>query len=296
LISMNLQDYEEQIRLHDTWTAPLIFSNKEEADEAATEILKYLAGESGRSLYLPSKTADQRKLIRSLLNIRQPAELPVDIRNTLDRLLWTQRVESGIIEQNDIPSIHEAFGYKQCNGDVLALWWGDITCLEVDAIVNAANEELLGCFGPLHYCIDNAIHSAAGPQLRNDCDTIMQIQGRNELPGCAKITRAYNLPAKFVIHTVGPIVQGSLMEHHKVLLTSSYTACLDVAAEIDRIKSIAFCCISTGVYGFPQEEAAPLAVAAIKRWLDSYPKRFEKVIFDVYTDRDYELYRRIFSA
>jgi O-acetyl-ADP-ribose deacetylase (regulator of RNase III) len=176
------------------------------------------------------------------------------------------------------------------------LWQGDITQINADAIVNAANKYMLGCFQPLHACIDNAIHSAAGPQLREDCDVIMSFQGELEETGGAKITRGYNLPAKFVVHTVGPIVpKGTeLTEIQKAELASCYKSCLEVANEIGEIKTIAFCAISTGVFGFPKPEAAIIAVETINEWLNTHPNYFEKIIFNVFSEEDYKEYLNVF--
>jgi O-acetyl-ADP-ribose deacetylase (regulator of RNase III) len=174
-----------------------------------------------------------------------------------------------------------------------ALWQGDITELKVDAIVNAANDTLLGCFKPFHACIDNAIHAGAGPRLREDTAIIMGIQGSSEEPGQAKITRAYHLPSRFVLHTVGPIFHGNpedIPEGEKALLSSSYRSCLDLASEVSAIRSVAFCSISTGVYGFPAIPAATIAVKAVDQWLLDHPGRFDLVIFDLFSKRDYDIY------
>jgi O-acetyl-ADP-ribose deacetylase (regulator of RNase III) len=163
----------------------------------------------------------------------------------------------------------------------------------VDAIVNAANDALLGCFKPFHACIDNAVHAAAGPRLRADAAIIMGIQGSSEETGRAKITRAYHLPSRFVLHTVGPIFQGNpedIPEDEKGLLSSSYRACLDLAAEVSAIRSIAFCSISTGVFGFPALPAARIAVKTVDQWLLDHPKRFDLVVFDLFSKRDYNIY------
>ena len=177
------------------------------------------------------------------------------------------------------------------------MWQGDITKLHTDAIVNAANKQMLGCFQPLHACIDNAIHSTSGPQLRDDCEIIMSTQGELEETGNAKITRAYNLPSRFVLHTVGPIVQSGTMltEQQKDELASCYISCLEVANEIENIKTIAFCAISTGVFGFPKSEAAHIAVNTVNKWLTTYPNHIEKIIFNVFSEGDYQEYLKVFT-
>ena len=169
------------------------------------------------------------------------------------------------------------------------LWRGDITTLEVDAIVNAANSALLGCFSPNHGCIDNAIHTFAGVQLRLACHAIMQAQGHEEPTGTAKITPGFNLPARYVLHTVGPIVSGRLSDTHCDLLASCYESCLKLAAE-NSLKSVAFCCISTGVFGFPQKEAARIAVDTVTAFQKEHPI---DVVFNVFKEADLRLYQAL---
>ena len=173
----------------------------------------------------------------------------------------------------------------------LVLWQGDITRLKADAIVNAANSALLGCFHPCHGCIDNAIHSAAGLQLREACFQLMQAQGRPEPNGRAKLTRGYNLPASYVLHTVGPIVRGRVTGRDRAELTACYRACLELAAE-HHLRSVAFCCISTGEFHFPNREAAQLAVAAVTEFLQQTTS-IQKVIFNVFKDADAAIYRAL---
>ena len=176
------------------------------------------------------------------------------------------------------------------DGD-LYLWQGDITRLAVDAIVNAANSALLGCFQPLHYCIDNAIHTYAGLDLRNCCNEIMQKQGHPEPTGQAKMTPGFNLPCQYVLHTVGPIVDGRLTQTHCDQLASCYRACLTLAEE-NGCGSIAFCCISTGVFGFPKQEAAEIAVRTVKDYKQAHQSRI-KVIFNVFKGEDYAIYQAL---
>ncbi|MBV5267165.1 MAG: macro domain-containing protein, partial [Burkholderiaceae bacterium] len=179
----------------------------------------------------------------------------------------------------------------------IALWQGDICTLKADAIVNAANNQMLGCFQPFHQCIDNVIHAAAGPRLREDCALIMDEQKKQknihfEETGCAKITRAYHLPARFILHTVGPIYESPTQHATSAeLLSSCYTACLETAAEIPGIRSLTLCCISTGVFGFPNEAAAQIAINSVTRWLEAHPQRFSQVIFNVFLDKDMSIYR-----
>ena len=175
--------------------------------------------------------------------------------------------------------------------DGIYLWQGDITTLRCDAIVNAANSGLTGCYQPCHNCIDNCIHTYAGIQLRNACSDIMEKQGYEEPMGKAKITPAFNLPCKYVLHTVGPIVQGHLTKEHEELLASCYRSCLKLADE-NGVKSVAFCCISTGVFMFPNERAAEIAVQTVRDYRREKNSGIE-VIFNVWKDVDYEIYREL---
>ncbi|WP_005037156.1 protein-ADP-ribose hydrolase [Holophaga foetida] len=278
-----LQAYRDLVAIDLPWSRPCPCEG-EEAQAVLERVLDFLgAGEGFR---------EPRRLLRGLLNRRPPGNWSEELLVELDRLLWAERLAGGWVEADALPSVRESFGYGASGR--LILWRGDITRLGVDAIVNAANSELLGCFSPLHACIDNAIHSAAGPRLREDCARIMALQGEPEPTGTAKLTRAYNLPSRFVLHTVGPIVQGRLTAEHRRLLASCYTACLDLAAQVEEIRTLAFCGISTGVFGFPAEEAAPIALETVSRWLERYPDRFKSILFNVYTEEDHERYRRLF--
>jgi len=193
-----------------------------------------------RGVQIPQDKDSKRRLFRALCNIREPLPVSEEFLKAQDVELQRQLQEKGIVRLEDIP------------GGSIRLWQGDITQLQIDAIVNAANSEMLGCFHPLHGCIDNAIHSAAGVQLRLECADLMQALGHPEPTGAAKITKGYNLPAKYVIHTVGPIVQGmEPTDQNKENLASCYRSCLQLA-EANGLKSIAFCCISTGEFRFPK--------------------------------------------
>lgn len=227
----------------------------------------------------------QRRLLRSLMNVRPPQPLNADYLKLQDELLAAEREEKGIVGLDEV---------QPTNTPGIYLWQGDITRLAVDAIVNAANSALLGCFCPCHGCIDNAIHSAAGLQLREECSRIMQAQGYEEPTGRAKITGAYNLPAAYVLHTVGPIVQGRVTGRDREQLQSCYRSCLALAAE-KKLKSIAFCCISTGEFHFPNQAAAEIAVATVKEFLDRSNSGI-KVIFNVYKDLDYKIYRDLLGS
>ena len=206
-------------------------------------------GASARDLWLA---------FRALVNVREPWPADRDLLAAQDELL------QGLIAETGITAVEDTAASPL--DARLRLWRGDITTLATDAIVNAANDGMTGCWAPLHYCIDNAIHTFAGIQLRLECARLMQEQGHPEPTGHAKVTPAYNLPSRHVIHTVGPIANGRPTQEHRALLASSYRACLDAAAQTDD-SSVAFCCISTGVFGFPSEQAAPLAVEAVRTWL-----------------------------
>lgn len=229
----------------------------------------------------PQDEPGQRRLLRSLMNVRPPMPLRQDFLAMQDELLAAETAENGVVDAHSLPSA--------ANHPRLALWQGDITRLKVDAIVNAANSALLGCFCPCHGCIDNAIHSAAGLQLRDECNEIMQRQGHPESNGRAKLTKGHNLPAKYVLHTVGPIVQGRVAQRNRKDLASCYRSCLELAAERG-LKSVAFCCISTGEFHFPNREAAKIAVQTVTDFL-RHDTSIQKVIFNVFKDIDAEIYR-----
>ena len=224
-----------------------------------------------------------RRLLRALMNIRPPLPLDPDFLRLQDALLSAEREERGVVDAAALP---EAPGRPG-----IALWQGDITRLRADAVVNAANSTLLGCFHPCHGCIDNAIHSAAGLQLRDACARLMEVQGHPEPTGTAKLTGGCNLPARHVLHTVGPIISGPLTNADRAALASCYTACLSLAAE-HGLHSVAFCCISTGEFRFPRGEAAGIAVDTVTRFL-SRPTSIRKVIFNVFQDADAALYRAL---
>lgn len=241
-----------------------------------------LLEERSHDVVLPEDPADQWALFRALVNTRPPAPAPDGFLELQDVLLENILAYRGVTRLADI----EPFGETPH----IRLWRGDITTLATDAIVNAANSQMLGCFVPGHHCIDNAIHTFAGIQLRLECARMMEGQHYPEPTGVAKVTDAFNLPSRCVIHTVGPIAEEFATETDKALLANCYTACLDAAVKAG-CKSIAFCCMSTGVFGFPRDEAAAIAVATVKDWLASHEQAIE-VIFNVFTEKDRELYER----
>lgn len=231
----------------------------------------------------PAEVPEKQKVLRALMNLHSGEGLSREFFALQDAELTEQNEKKGRVEVSGIPpsplSPH------------LRVWRGDITRLAVDAIVNAANSQLLGCFHPLHNCIDNIIHSCAGLQLRAECRRLMEAQGYEEPVGSAKITRAYNLPARWVLHTVGPVVEGSRPTPQQCRqLASCYTSCLELARE-HGLDSLAFCCVSTGVFHFPQKLAAEIAVQTVCDVMGQKP--FATVIFDVFTDTDEALYRTL---
>lgn len=239
-----------------------------------------------QEISIPAQSDEQRRLLRALMNVRPPAPVADDVLQVQDEYLRRELAAKGITDIDDLSPISPG----------IYLWQGDITTLRVDAIVNAANSGMTGCYQPNHNCIDNAIHTFAGVQLRLKCAQIMQEQGYEEPVGRAKVTPAYNLPSHNIIHTVGPMTKGNPTLEQRKQLTQCYISCLDAACEA-KAKSVAFCCISTGVFGFPQQEGAQIAVQAVKAWLDSRtagePGTDRHVIFDVYTEQDENFYRAI---
>lgn len=232
-------------------------------------------------MQIPGRCEEQKMLLRSLMNIRMPGELSEEFLQIQDAYLSEENAGRGIVTLAEI---------QELSTD-LYLWKGDITRLQVGAIVNAANSGMTGCYQPCHSCIDNCIHTYAGIELRNYCNAIMQRQGYEEPTGQAKITPAFNLPCDYVIHTVGPIVSGKLTAAHENLLKSCYESCLKIAEE-HQVQSIAFCCISTGVFMFPNERAAEIAVQTVKAHKQQFHSKI-KVIFNVFKDEDEQIYRRL---
>ncbi len=232
-----------------------------------------------QSITIPSDEAEQRQLLRGLFNVRMPGRIGNEFLRIQDEYLQEETRQKGVTRLQDLTPV----------GPGIYLWQGDITTLGCDAIVNAANAGMTGCYQPCHNCIDNCIHTYAGVQLRNACAEIMEKQGYEEPTGQAKITPAFNLPSRYVIHTVGPIVQGRLTKRHEEQLASCYRSCLQLAEE-NECRSIAFCCISTGVFGFPQDRAAEIAVETVRTYKKTNHSNIE-VIFNVFQNRDHELYR-----
>lgn len=233
---------------------------------------------------IPAGEQKQKNLLRSLLNIRMPQPVCKDFLKVQNAYLQEEIQRRGITNFADLKPLQKE----------IYLWKGDITTLCCDAIVNAANRQMLGCFVPCHNCIDNAIHTFSGIQLRLACAELMKKQRRMEESGKAKITPAFNLPCKYVLHTVGPMVHGKLAEKEKNLLVSCYRACLELA-EQNGVKSIAFCCISTGEFCFPNDKAAELAIQTVKNYKAQTHSAIQ-VIFNVFKETDYRIYRKLLSA
>lgn len=246
-------------------------------------LIKELLSEqpSYQDVNIPANSQEQKNLLRSLFNIRMPQPVSEEFLKVQDEYLQAETARKGITELWDLTPVQED----------LYIWQGDITTLRCDAIVNAANSQMLGCFYPCHGCIDNAIHTFAGVQLRSACAGLMKKQGNAEPTGKAKITAAYNLPCKYVLHTVGPIIRGRLRARDEELLASCYRSCLALAEE-NGVESIAFCCISTGEFRFPNERAAEIAVETVKEYKRQTQSRM-KVIFNVFKEIDLFIYREL---
>ena len=247
------------------------------------EQLDFLICELMPDINIPANTAAKWRLFRSLVNMRPAGSVSEKFLQVQDNFLQNEIKSTGIADADDL---------KPLNGK-LCLWQGDITTLKIDAIVNAANSQLTGCYYPCHGCIDNAIHTFAGVQLRNKCAEIMHKQGFPEPTGQAKITPAYNLPSRYILHTVGPIIRGKLTAHDCEMLASCYRSCLELANAYG-LQSIAFCCISTGEFHFPRRQAAEIAVKTVQDFLFQSVS-VQKVVFNVFTDEDRKIYEKIIS-
>ena len=270
-------------------------------DRKQNERLDYLLREfkedsvQYRDLEVSGGYTEKRMALRSLMNIRMPGEMAEEVVRVQDEFLSEEAEEKGIVTLDEIPDIAEQYGSRHPFADKISIWQGDITRLQVGAIVNAANSQMLGCFVPCHRCIDNAIHSAAGIKLREECSHYMkrrkmQYGSRYEEPtGQAVLTKGYNLPAKYVIHNVGPVVGGRLTQALRDDLRNCYRNVLQCCVE-NQIRSVAFCCISTGEFHFPNYEAEKIAVETVTDFLKMYEPEFDRIIFNVFKDIDRELY------
>lgn len=252
-------------------------------DERRVFLIKELLKEDKRykNIEIPKNPTEQGDLLRALMNVRIPKEISEEFLKVQDEYLQEEITKKGIVDINNLNPIQKG----------IYLWQGDITTLRCDAIVNAANSAMTGCYVPNHRCIDNAIHSFAGVELRLECDEIMNRQGHGEPTGQAKITNAYNLPCKYIIHTVGPIISYKLTSEDCELLASCYRSCLNLAAK-NNLESIAFCCISTGEFHFPNDKAAQIAIKTVEEFMKK-DTSVKKVIFNVFKDMDKEIYREL---
>ena len=233
---------------------------------------------------IPADSERQKVLLRGLMNVRRPARIGAEFLQVQDEYLQGETAVKGITDIADLTPVQPG----------LYLWQGDITTLKCDAIVNAANSGMTGCYIPNHRCIDNAIHTYAGVELRLACAELMEQQGYPEPTGQAKITPAFNLPCRYVLHTVGPIISGRVTKADKELLASCYRSCLELAAE-NSLESVAFCCISTGEFHFPNDLAAEIAVQTVKEFLKKQTS-VKKVIFNVFKDLDKAIYEKLLRA
>lgn len=272
---------------------------KEKQEERLAYLLEAFKDDS--VIYRDLETGDdyqeKRMALRSLMNIRMPGRMTENVIRVQDEFLSQEAKEKGIVKWETIPTAAEQYGSTHLFSDRLSIWQGDITRLQAGAVVNAANSQMLGCFVPCHGCIDNAIHSAAGIELREECSHYMKQRkmkygsGYQEPVGQAVLTGGYNLPAEHVIHTVGPIVRGSLTQKLKDDLRNCYLNVLNCCAE-HKIRSVAFCCISTGEFHFPNDEAAKIAVKTVTEFLQDHTDAFDRIIFNVFKDVDRELYEK----
>ena len=237
--------------------------------------------EEYKKIQIPSHTVEQKQMLRGLMNVRSPRRISPEFLEIQDAYLQEETAEKGIVDAADLPEIRKG----------ISVWQGDITSLKCDAIVNAANSGMTGCYVPNHRCIDNCIHSFAGIELRLECAELMKRQEHEEPTGRAKITKGYNLPCNYVIHTVGPIIYDRVRKEDEELLADCYRSCLALAAE-HGLTNIAFCCISTGEFHFPNRRAAEIAVQTVEAFLQK-ESSIKKVIFNVFKDMDKEIYEEL---
>ena len=237
-----------------------------------------------RKQQIPADSEGQKMLLRGLMNVRRPGEIGTDFLQVQDDYLQGETNARGVMDLTDLAAIQPG----------IYLWQGDITMLRCDAIVNAANSGMTGCYIPNHRCIDNAIHTFAGMELRQYCEELMEQQGYPEPTGQAKITPAFNLPCRYILHTVGPIINGPVTKQDEERLASCYRSCLELAAE-NGLGSVAFCCISTGEFHFPNGLAAKIAVKTVKDFL-ARGTSVKKVVFNVFKDLDREIYESLLGT
>ena len=244
-----------------------------------------------RRVRIPADKESKQRLLRSLMNVRSPKKTAAEVLAVQDSYLKGRALEKGIVNIRDISTVKESLGSGHRFADVISIWQGDITRIAADAIVNAANSQMLGCYIPLHGCIDNCIHTYAGVQLRDECSRRMRSlrlkfgDDYDQPTAVPMLTDAYNLPAKKIIHIVGPIVDSRLSAEHEEKLSECYRSVLDMCRE-NGLRSVAFCCISTGVFHFPNKRASEIAVQTVTEWLEANTGCMERVIFNVFKDED----------
>ena len=237
-----------------------------------------------RDISISADTEQQKQLLRALMNVRTPQQIGTEFLRIQDEYLKYEIAAKGITDVAELTPVQQG----------IYLWQGEITTLKCDAVVNAANSGMTGCYIPNHRCIDNAIHTFAGMQLRLICENLMEQQGYPEPAGGAKITPAFNLPSRYVLHTVGPVISGKVKKYERELLASCYRSCLELAAK-NKLESVAFCCISTGEFHFPNELAAEIAVQSVKEFF-RLQTGVKKVIFNVFKDLDKNIYQKLLGA
>ncbi len=253
-----------------------------------------------RRVRIPPNKEDKQRLLRSLMNIREARPTSAAVLAVQDAYLKGRALEKGIVNVRDMATVRESIGSSHPFADKISIWQGDITRIAADAVVNAANPQMIGCFIPMHNCIDNCIHTYAGVQLREECSRRMNTlrlrysEDYEQPTAVPMLTEAYNLPAKKVIHIVGPIAQYGLTPQLEDQLADCYKNILDVCRE-NGLKSVAFCCISTGVFCFPNRRAAEIAVQTVTEWLEEDPDSIDRVIFNVFKDEDREYYEELMS-
>ena len=253
-----------------------------------------------RELPAPQDAEGKRQLLRALMNVRPPRPIDAGTLRVQNDYLTARAAERGIVSAEEIPTAAEAYGSRAPFAETLSIWQGDITQLKCDAIVNAANSGMLGCFRPGHTCIDNCIHTYAGVQLRLACaeqmDALRRRHGRAYMQPTAvpMLTEGYNLPAKKIVHIVGPIVEDGLTPELERELAACYRSTLELCAEND-LRTVAFCCISTGVFRFPPDRAAVIAVKTVTEWLSAHPGQMERVIFNVHNEKDLRRYESVLA-
>ncbi len=282
-MGISFSEYKDVIDLT-PYPRPVPYDTQEEMSAACDELLHFLLYEKGTIAAFSATYENKRENVRRYMNIRPAHPVPAEILAVQDRLFWTETLRRGIAELSECREYSHG----------LCLWEGDITRINADAIVNAANKTLLGCFLPGHNCIDNIIHSRAGMQMRNDCAKIMSEQGKTEECGNTKVTRGYNLPCRYVFHSVGPMILREVTEEQRAQLRSCYLSVLNQAEEMG-LKSVAFCCLSTGVFNFPREDAAEIATGTVLNWKLRHPESGLKVIFDTYLKEDTQVYTHILN-